>query len=75
MTTNDLLRTGPGSTLGPCHPLAGLSRKMPLMEVAMAGRALAFLAAVVFALAGASAHAAWVEKIIKVPVKVTYAYG
>ncbi|MEI6029390.1 MAG: dienelactone hydrolase family protein [Betaproteobacteria bacterium] len=41
----------------------------------MARRALPFLAAVVFALAGASAHAAWVEKIIKVPVKVTNAYG
>ena len=48
---------------------------MPWAEVAVARRALPFLAAVVFALAGASAHARLIEKIIKVPVKVTNAYG
>jgi dienelactone hydrolase len=38
-------------------------------------QALAFLTAALLTLAGASAHAAWVEKIIMVPVKVTNAYG
>jgi dienelactone hydrolase len=50
-------------------------RKTPWAEVAVARRGLPFLAAVVFALAGASAHARLIEKIIKVPVKVTNAYG
>lgn len=75
MTTDDFLRARPDSTLGPHHPPGMLVRKMPWAEVAVAGRAVAFLAAVVFALAGAPAHARLIEQIIKVPVKVTDAYG
>ena len=75
MAMADFPRARWGCKWSPHHPRVRLAFKRPWPEFTAARSFLVFLAAWLLALAGAPAHARLIEQIIKVPVKVTDAYG